>query len=136
MAFKASFVGNGSNPFEVIGCTWTLDQSIDDKGRPSSKVQGGTLKVTVLSNGENGPLVEWMVDPFKKADATVTIFRDDQDSAEKKIELKEAYAISCTENFDATGSSTGASMTLTLVMSANILIIDGHKVDNKWGGNL
>jgi len=50
----------------------------------------------------------------------------------KEIAFKEAYCVGYTENFDARGAETQASMTLSLVISANKIDVNGASLDNKW----
>ena len=130
-SFSAVFDAAGSEECEVVSCSYSFGQSTDDKGRPSSVVQGGTVMVTVVST-DSVKLMSWMLDPYKRADGKIVFKRGDQDSNMKTISFKEAYCVGYTETFDARGSSSQASMLLSLVISANKLDIGGATLDNKW----
>ena len=130
-SFSAKFSAAGSEECEVVSCGYAFNQSTDDKGRPSSVVQGGTVKVTVVST-DSTKLISWMLDPYKRADGKIVFKRGDQDSKLKEIAFKEAYCVGYTENFDARGSDTQAAMTLSLVISANKIDVNGATLDNKW----
>ena len=130
-SFSAFFEAAGSGPCEVIACSYSFDQAIDDKGRPSSKVQGGTIKVTIVAT-DSSALTSWMLDPYKRESGKVEFKRIDQDSALKEISFEEAYCVSYSENFDARGSDTNTSMTLSLTISANKINANGAVLDNKW----
>lgn len=76
-----------------------------------------------------------MLDPYKRADGKVVFKRADQDSKMKEIDFKEAYCVGYTENFDARGDQTQASMTLSLIISANKIDVNGATFDNKLYSN-
>jgi hypothetical protein len=130
-SFSAVFSAAGSEECEVVNCNYSFNQTTDDKGRPSSVVQGGTIKCTIVST-DSTKLISWMLDPYKRADGKIIFKRADQDSKMKEIDFKEAYCVSYTENFDARGDQTQASMTLSLVISANKIDVNGATLDNKW----
>jgi hypothetical protein len=70
-SFDAYFTWDGGpsgDGIAVISCNYSLSQSIDDKGRVSSKVYGGTIFIQVDSSSasDSQGLWEWMVDPDGK----------------------------------------------------------------------
>lgn len=130
-SFSAVFDAAGSEECEVVSCSYSFNQTTDDKGRPSSIVQGGTIKVTIVST-DSVKLISWMLDPYKRADGKIVFKRNDQNSALKSIIIKEAYCVSYAESFDARGDETQASMVLSLVISANKIDVNGASLDNKW----
>ena len=130
-SFSAVFDAAGSEECEVVSCSYSFNQTTDDKGRPSSVVQGGTVKVTIVST-DSTKLISWSLDPYKRADGKIVFKRGDQNSKMKEISFKEAYCVGYTENFDARGDQTQASMVLSLVISANILRVGDAEINNKW----
>ena len=130
-SFSAVFNAAGSEECEVVSCSYSFNQTTDDKGRPSSVVQGGTIKCTIVST-DSTKIISWMLDPYKRADGKIVFKRADQDSKLKEIDFKEAYCVGYTENFDARGDETQAAMTLSLVISANKIDVNGATLDNKW----
>ena len=131
MSFSAVFSAAGSGDCEVVTTSFSFTQSIDDKGRPSSKVHGGVIRVTIVAD-ENTSLVSWMLDPYKKESGSITYKRIDQDSMMKDVQFEEAYCVEYTEDFDARGGAKDASMTLSLTISANKITVGGATLDNKW----
>lgn len=131
MSFSAVFNGAGSGDCEVVNCTFSFNQSIDDKGRPSSKVHGGVIRVTIVAD-ENTSLVSWMLDPYKKDSGKITYKRIDQDSTMKEVSFEDAYCVEYTENFDARGGNMDTSMTLTLTISADKITVGGATLNNNW----
>jgi hypothetical protein len=130
-SFSAFFNAAGSGDCEVVKCSYSFDQAIDDKGRPSSKVQGGTINVTIVST-DSAALTSWMLDPYKRESGKITFKRIDQDSTLKEISFEEAYCVSYQEQFDARGADTNTSMILSLTISANKINANGAVLDNKW----
>ena len=130
-SFSAVFDAAGSEECEVVSCGYAFHQTTDDKGRPSSVVQGGTIKVTVVST-DSVKLISWMLDPYKRSEGKIVFKRGDQDSKMKEISFKEAYCVSYAENFDARGGETQASMLLSLVISANIIKVADTEHKQNW----
>ncbi|MFD2520227.1 type VI secretion system tube protein TssD [Emticicia soli] len=131
-SFSATFNAAGSGDCEVVACNFSFNQSIDEKGRPSSKVHGGTIRVTIVAT-DNTALVGWMLDPYKKDSGQIVYNRIDQESTLKEIKFEDAYCVEYTENFDARGGDSNAAFTITLTISANKIVVGGASLDNKWG---
>ncbi|MDJ0364720.1 type VI secretion system tube protein TssD [Hymenobacter sp. H14-R3] len=130
-SFSAVFDAAGSEECEVVSCEYTFNQSTDDKGRPSSVVQGAFIKVSLVST-DSVKLISWMLDPYKRADGKIVFKRGDQDSKMKELVFKEAYCVGYTETFDARRAESQASMVLSLIISANKIDVNGATLDNKW----
>lgn len=130
-SFSAVFDAAGSEECEVVSCSYSFNQTTDDKGRPSSVVQGGVIKVTVVST-DSSKLVEYMMNPYQRANGKIVFKRSDQDSKMKEIIFEEAYCVSYTEAFDARGDQSQASMLLSLVISANTIKVGSATLHNKW----
>jgi hypothetical protein len=127
MSFKATFTFN-STDFDVIVCTYSMHQSTDLKGRPSSGVNAGTISLQIHASDDKS-LISWMIDPYKKGDGKISFQKIDQDSILKTIEFKEAYCTQFTETFVSEGSTP---MTISLSISANEMIVDGVSHHNRW----
>lgn len=130
-SFSAVFDAAGSEECEVVSSSYSFNQTTDDKGRPSSVVQGGVIEVTILST-DSVKLISWMLDPYKRADGKIVFKRGDQDSKMKEIAFKEAYCVKYKETFDARGGGEQASMLLSLTISANKIDVNGASHDHKW----
>ena len=130
-SFSAVFSAAGSEECEVVSCEYDFKQSTDDKGRPSSVVQGAFIKVSIVST-DSVKLISWMLDPYKRAEGKIVFKRGDQDSKMKELVFKEAYCVGYKETFDARQAETQASMVLSLIISANKIDVNGATLDNKW----
>ncbi len=121
--------GGPSDGMSVISCNYSLSQSIDDKGRVSSKVYGGTVFVQVDSS-DNSALWEWMIDPDgKKSTASIEFMNVDQGATQKKLEMTDVYCVQYSESFSETGSMP---MTTSLTLSAREIKLDGKPHTNRW----
>ena len=58
MSFKAVFEVDGKK-YRVLKCSFSLNQAIDNTGRPSSTTRGGVVNIVVESTDDTG-LFEWM----------------------------------------------------------------------------
>ncbi len=124
--------GPSGDGIAVIACNYSLSQSIDDKGRVSSKVYGGTVFLQVDSSGEDDSrsLWEWMVDPDgKKATAKITFKNVDEEQTQKELELTDVYCVQYSESFTEQGSTP---MTTSLTLTAKEIKLFGTPHLNRW----
>ena len=133
-SFSAQFSAAGTAPLEVTHCKYGFKQTIDDKGKPSSVVQGGIVEVTVLStcDVDSQKLISYMLDAFKQAEGKIEFKRGDQDSIMKKIEFSGAYLVEYSEVFDARGREDEPAMLTTMKISADVFTVDGASLKNHW----
>lgn len=97
MSFRAELCVAGKT-YNVYSCNSRFRQPMGNNGRPSSGVHGGFITFT-LEGTDDDALWDWIGDPVRKQDGTITFYRIDQDSKFKEIEFKGAYAISLSESF-------------------------------------
>jgi len=124
--------GPSGDGIAVIACNYSLSQSIDDKGRVSSKVYGGTVFLQVDSSGEEDSkkLWEWMVDPDgKKATAKISFKNVDEEQTQKELELTDVYCVQYSESFTEQGSTP---MTTSLTLTAKEIKLFGTPHLNRW----
>jgi Hemolysin coregulated protein Hcp (TssD) len=130
-----TWTGGGSpagDGLPIISCSYSLSQSIDDKGRVSSKVYGGTVFVQVDSSDEAHAkeLWEWMIDADGKKPTAKIIFKNiDSGQNQKQLEMTDVYCVQYSENFTESGSS---SMTTSLTLSAREMKLHGKGHTNRW----
>jgi Hemolysin coregulated protein Hcp (TssD) len=124
--------GPSGDGLAVVSCSYSLSQSIDDKGRVSSKVYGGTVHIQVDSSNEDHSksIWEWMVQPDKTVSTAKITFKNiDSGQDLKTIDLKEVYCVQYSESFTESGSS---SMTTSLTLSAQEIIMHNVPHKNRW----
>jgi Hemolysin coregulated protein Hcp (TssD) len=130
MSFSSIFKFDGGLPegYEVVMCDYALWQSTDDKGRPSSIVNGGGVILKIISTGDS-LLPTWMLDPFRQIpNASITFMRTDVEAKMKEVLLRDVYCLKYTDKSHS--ASMGASTMITL--SAREMTISGLTHTNNW----
>lgn len=127
MSFKAKLEVDGKE-YRVVNCDYSLKQFIDDTGRPSSTVRGGTINVSVESTDDT-TLFEWMCDSYMRKDGKITFNKRDEDAKMKELEFKEAYMVSYKEYFDNVGSG---AMLEQFSLSAHSIKMGNGEHENEW----
>lgn len=127
MSFKATFEVDGNN-YRVVNCDYSLNQFVDDTGRPSSTVRAGTINLTVESTDDT-KLFEWMCDSYMRKDGKITFNKRDEDAKMKVLEFKEAYMVSYKELFDNSGPG---SMQESFSLSAHVVKMGDGEIESEW----
>ncbi len=131
MAYTAVMEIDGTK-FKVRHCTYSLHQNIDENGRPSSHVMGGTLNIEVESSDDT-TLVDWMIDPTSKKNGKVEFSKTDEEGVLKTVEFEDAFLTSYTESMDAISNSP---MVESLIVSAKKITSNGVAHENVWASKL
>lgn len=110
-----------SKEIDVLSFNYSLSQSIDDRGRVSSLVHGGTVFLQLDTKDEDmKEIFKWMVEPATKKNCKI-LFRSisDKDKNVKTIELQDAYCVSYSESFTDRGP-----LAVSITLSAKELKYD------------
>lgn len=117
---------NGSD-YEVLSCSYGFHQGQGSNGRPSGNVIGGEIQLSITSSDDTA-LVEWMCNPSKHSDGTITFFQPDDPSKKMKtLDFKRGYCVSFSEGF-----SSGPAGVQNIGISANEIMIGNAEVKNEW----
>src|SRR5688572_25981899 len=116
MSFVAKVNIDGEE-MNVLHCGFRFTQGTDATGKPTSIPLGGTVNLTVESNGSTN-LFDWMISPIQTKNGTVTFYRRDTMSKLKTLEFGEAHCVDYYETFDHEGDKP---MQIQLVLSAHEL---------------
>lgn len=127
MSFRANIEIEGKT-HRLLQCSYALKRDTDKTGRPSSEPQGGFITFEVESSDDND-FYEWMIDPFAKKSGNIIFYRRDQKAKMKELSFEEAYLVSYSESFEASGD---APMKQTLTISAKVISISGATLTNPW----
>ena len=121
MSFKATFKFDGGNDdgYDVLSCNYSFNQAVDQKGQVASIVRGGNISVQVEASDDDS-IVEWMIDPFKKVNGSITFMKLDQDSTMKEVSFEDGYCVQYSEVFN---SSNNSPMLLSLTISAKKITV-------------
>jgi hypothetical protein len=132
MAYNA-YLELGGVKYKVRHCSYSLHQNIDENGRPSSNVMGGTIQIEV-EGSEDKQLINWMVDPIGKMNGKVAFFKTGEEGELKSVEFEDAFCTSYTESMDAISNSP---MVENVVISAKKLKFStGAEFTNVWESRL
>jgi hypothetical protein len=130
MAFKAK-IQLGSNEYDVLQCSFSLNRDVDAKGRPSSGVYGGTIHVEIEST-EDTSVIESMVNSqYKPFSGKIIIKKTDEDAKMKELTFTDSYIIQYNEGINVVGNHP---MTLSFVISARSLKMGNAEHVNDWPG--
>ena len=124
---KADIDGEEMN---VLHCGFRFFQGTDVTGKPTCIPQGGTVNLTVESNGSTS-LFDWMVSPVQTKNGTITFFRRDNMSKLKTLKFFEGVCVEYYETFDHDGDKP---MQIQLVVSAHELQLNDSAFCNNWPG--
>ncbi|GHT06871.1 hypothetical protein AGMMS49525_15550 [Bacteroidia bacterium] len=130
MAFRATLSLNGKE-FDVLDCDYKLKRDVDSKGRPASNIYGGEIRVHVEST-EDTSILEQMVSQFKPVSGSISFKKGDEEAKMKELTWENGYIVSFAESIDVVGSKP---MTLTFVVSAQVLKIGGAQFEQNWPAN-
>ncbi|MDH6311113.1 hypothetical protein M2451_003973 [Dysgonomonas sp. PFB1-18] len=130
MAFRAT-LSLGGKEFDVLDCDYKLERDIDSKGRPASNIYGGKVRVHIESTDDTS-ILESMVSQFKPVSGSIVFKKGDEEAKMKELSWENGYIISFEESIDVIGSKP---MTLTFVVSAQVLKVGGAQFEQNWPAN-
>lgn len=127
MAFRSSLKFEGKE-YDVLDCHYSFHRDVDLKGRPSSNVYGGTIKVVVEST-EDTTIIAQMVNQFKPNSGTITFNKGDEDAKMKELAWENGYVVKYREALDVVGKEP---MKIYFEISAEKIKMEGVEVEHKW----
>ncbi|MBN2742508.1 MAG: type VI secretion system needle protein Hcp [Marinilabiliaceae bacterium] len=127
MAFKAT-LSLGGKDFDVLDCDYKLDRDVDSKGRPSSNVYGGKIRVRVESTDDTS-ILEQMVNQFKPISGSISFKKGDEDAKLKELTWENGYIVSFEESIDIVGSRP---MSTSFTVSAQVLKVGSAQFEQNW----
>lgn len=128
MAFKAQ-LKIGSKEFDVISCDYALFREVDGKGRPASRVYGGTVDLVIESTDDTSVIEAMVNNQFKPLDGVVTFKKSDEDAKMKELSFTKGYIIKFGESFSTLDNKT---MLISFTVSAETLKIGSAEHHNDW----
>jgi hypothetical protein len=127
MSFKAKLEVGGKK-YNVLHCSYDLNQEVDATGRPSSITRGGRIRLTVESTAD--PFVfEWMVNNFERKDGSITFVKRDTDAKLKELRFTEAYCVKYEEDFESRDNNP---LRETFTLSAKEITVGNGVHSNEW----
>ena len=98
MAFRATLSFAGKE-FDVLDCTYSLKRDVDSKGRPSSNIYGGQIRLHVESTDDTS-ILENMTNQFKPHSGSIVFKKGDEEAKMKELTWENGYITEFTENID------------------------------------
>jgi len=127
MAFKAK-VQLADNEYDALSCKYSFHRDKDMKGRPSSNVYGGTIRIAVESHDDNN-IVARLMEQTKPVPGSVSFHKGEDAAPIKTLTWENGYVMVYDETFD---KRTGFPMQIYFEISAEKIIIEGETIDHKW----
>jgi hypothetical protein len=130
----ASFHGTlhlDGQQYPLEHCSYEFAQSTDPRGRATTKVQGGTLTLTLVVPDDDA-LLAWAADPHKKLNGRLTFNGIDQAVTHEEVSFEQGFCVAYEEVF-APGTGTGpSSYFCTLQIAAGTLSLGEATKDHRW----
>ncbi len=89
MIFRAT-LSFARKEFDVLDCTYSLKRDVDSKGRPSSNIYGGQIRVHVEST-DGTSILENMTNQFKPHSGSITFKKGDEEVKMKELTWENGY---------------------------------------------
>ena len=126
MAFKAK-VKLADSEYNALSCDYSFRRDVDMKGRPSSNVYGGTIRVLVESNDDTN-IVAQLINQFESVTGSVTFYKGLESASMKELTWENGNVIKYYEVFDVSGKE---AMKIYFEISAEKIMMGGGTVDQK-----
>jgi hypothetical protein len=117
--------------YEILDCNFSFNQGVDNKGRVSTKVYGGTISIT-LSQLPLQPIIEWGMLSRKYMDGVIVVL-DAENLPQEKILFKQGICVDLEISYTQTGESY--TETHLLIQAGQLLVGDGIDFENEWINN-
>ena len=127
MAFRSNVKFEGKE-YDILDCHYSFHRDVDLKGRPSSNVYGGTIKLLIEAT-EDTTIIAQMVNQFKPNSGSITFNKGDEDAKMKELTWEGGYVVKYRESLDIVGREP---MKIYFEISAEKIKMEGVEVDHKW----
>lgn len=127
-AGAADIVSLAKGGNELLEYRYAFEQGIDDKGKATTKVYGGTLHIT-LPQLPPQAIIEWALTSRKYSDGTI-IMLDAENMPLEKILFKNANCIGLSIDYTQSGETYVA--TSIVVQAQKLIVGNGVDFDNEW----
>jgi len=114
--------------FNVLKFDITLEQGINNNGKPSNKTKGGQIKL-IVETTQTDLFSDWMVSHTSVKDGKIIFYRRDAMSTMKNVTFENAYCIYLRKKFCSEGISP---MTTKILITSNKIKIGNTLFENNW----
>lgn len=127
-SFRATLELEGKE-FDVLYSEYEFSRSTDNKGKPSSNVYGGRVRVEIESTADSSVIEGMLNSQFKPVNGKIIYKKTDEDSTMKEVEFKNSYIVNYREVLDVQGNTP---MKISFTVSAEELTLGNAAIDNRW----
>lgn len=117
-----------SGGYEILDCSFSFQQGVDNTGKATTKVHGGAMQIAIPQLPPKD-VIEWALESRKYMDGTIVILNAENIPLEK-IEFKQAACVSMEVDYTATGNSYAS--TKLVVQAAQLIVGEGVDFENEW----
>jgi hypothetical protein len=117
-----------SEGYEILDCNFAFEQGIDERGKATTRVHGGTIQVT-LSQLPPMPIIEWALQSRKYNEGMIVIL-DAENIPLEKVLFQNAACVGFDLNYSRKGESYAATK-LTL-RAETVIVGNGIDFTNEW----
>ncbi len=128
MSFLSKLIIDGKT-YNVLECTYELNQSIDESGKPMGRPMGGQISLAIESDSDTD-IFYWMKEPEQAKDGTITFYKRDAMAQQKMLQFTKGFCIHYKEQFIADDE---APMVTSLIISAEQIKLGSVDFKNLWG---
>jgi hypothetical protein len=124
MSFKAELIIDNQS-YAVLNFYMSLLRNTNAKGQPSSN-PSWSIDLTIEAVNDT-TITQWMVDPGKQVDGTLTIYKADEPGKLKDIEFKKTYCFGMIDRFIPDLSVATCSMRISgeeIHIGTSILVLE------------
>lgn len=115
------------NKFDLNDCSFSLSQQSDVNGKPQTDIVYGTFELE-FPRMPSDEMLQWMMDPRKYTDATITLF-DEDNATLMKLSLKKAACVMLRINYEYHG---GSYCSTCLSLTAKSFTVGEVTLENDW----
>ncbi|MEN9919795.1 MAG: hypothetical protein RL662_2231 [Bacteroidota bacterium] len=113
---------------EILHCTYTFQQGVDERGKATTRVHGGSIEVTLAQLPPN-EIIEWALKSRKYIDGMI-ISLDNENTPAEKVLFQNAACIGLDMEYTDKGDSYASCR---LVIQAEVITVgNGIEFLNEW----
>lgn len=113
---------------EILNCNFSFQQGVDDRGKATTRVHGGTIDVTV-SQLPSPDILEWGMKSRSYKDGVIVVL-DAENMPVEKIVFENAACVDFEVDYTRSGDSYASTR---MTIQAEVIIV-GNGIDflNEW----
>ncbi|WP_108868679.1 type VI secretion system tube protein TssD [Aquimarina aquimarini] len=114
--------------YSLLECTFDYHKPIDYSGRPSARVQAGSIMVVIDFDGQD-ELINWAGSDTTTYDGKIIFYKGDGTGIKFTLDFKTAF---CTDMSTYHSNLNGGGVVSELMINAHKMSIKGHTHTNNW----